>query len=240
MMRFKEFFKNGQNIIEVSDGFKNSHSWLKILDGNEDFLNKFFLDKYGDKIVDATLIEVSETETTVNIQTRISTFLLINSRRYDRLFINYNIDYEPQNNYDRTEETQDTIDKETYTKTTGATKNTDTLDSTRSVSDNAVVPYDVSDFSDTTKITTTVSGSGADGTIINTSETIEHTDTEVTSGTGKDGTRINKHSSRVYGNIGVTTTVDMLSADNVYWSLLEFYDTLYKDCINECTIALWR
>ena len=238
-MRFKDFFKPGQNIINVSDSFAMGHEWLTLYLNNADTIDRYFLFKYGNKIINIDYVGSSDEETTVILQENIKTYLLLNARRYDRLCLNYTVDYTPQANSATTQEPTDHIGHETHTNTLGATKNTDTFDNTKTTTDNGVTPFDSDINTPVSNITVSVNGSDG-GKIVNTSETAERVNTDTIKGNNEDGSRDNKHNSHIYGNIGVTTTVQMLTADNAYWNVLDFYNNLFNDCINECTIGLWE
>lgn len=110
-----------------------------------------------------------------------------------------NIEYAPLENYDRHEDWTDTLDSDGTSRTTG-TNDTSTSGSVQT----DVSAYDSSGYQPKEKVTT--------------SETVDNDTTENNTST-LDNT--GRHTGRVHGNIGVTTSQQMLEAelDLGYWNI---------------------
>ena len=214
--------------------------WLAVYNTNKDRIDKFYLEKYGKKILD-DIFDLENNVLIYNaIQQRVDTYLLLNKEKYDRLWIDYTVEYNPIENYNRNEELTDTYGKRFNKDTIGSITNTVTNDKVTSVSQNDAVPFNGgSDFSEVGKTTTTSTGTGVGGKVVNESNVNQHINESEEYGSNQDGSRTDKHINHTHGNIGVTTTIDMLAADVNFWMSSEFYDILFKDIINECTISIW-
>ena len=110
-----------------------------------------------------------------------------------------NIEYAPLENYDRHEDWTDTLDSDGTSRTTG-TNDTSTSGSVHT----DVSAYDSSGYQPKEKVTT--------------SETVDNDTTESNTST-LDNT--GRHTGRVHGNIGVTTSQQMLESelDLGYWNI---------------------
>lgn len=117
------------------------------------------------------------------------------SEKWNRTFLKWSealdIDYNPLENYDRQEE---------WTECEKISNNT-TATSKGVVGDNATNQQDVSAFNDT----------GFDPS--NRSTITSNTITDTNGSNSVDGTRSNKRSGRAHGNIGVTTSQQMLQSE---------------------------
>ncbi len=144
---------------------------------------------------------------------------------WQKLYNTLNLEYNPIENYDRTEEITDTTQTDRTTAGKASGTNTETTQENRS--ENETSKHDVSaenatDYqSDSRDVTTgggEVSGNRNIGT---TSET-----------SGTEGITENyKHSNRTHGNIGVTTSQQMIEAERslVRYSLIEEIAEDYRD-----------
>ena len=125
------------------------------------------------------------------------------------------IEYAPLENYDRFENWTDTLDSDGTSNTSSTSNTTGTNDTSTSSSGSVqtdVSAYDSSGYQPKEKVTTS------------NSETVDNDTTERnTSTTGNTSTLDNTgvHSGRVHGNIGVTTSQQMLEAelDLGYWNI---------------------
>lgn len=135
------------------------------------------------------------------------------SKKYSRTFAKWHealqIEYNPLENYDRIEEWSDNEETGTNANTAVTGADTSTTHS-EGVTENKKSAYDSDAYSADTHV-----DSGADAeTRVNTSNTTVHTDT---------GTSNSTHSGRVHGNIGVTTSMQLLEAQLSIseWNLYE-------------------
>lgn len=234
---FKEFFTNVNTaIITTSDFYTAMPEWLDFYNSDEykrRAVDRYYLRNYGNLIVDEMLIADNDNATTLNIQHTIMEHLLLNLPMYNRLWLDYNAEYNPIHNYNRIEENIRTYGSRITTENLGEINNSETLDNTTSRTIDGIVPFDRTAFSDTNESTTTVNGSDG-GKIHNTNKSEERTNVTT------ENARTDKDSMRMYGNIGVTTSVQMLTEDVNFWeNNLKFYDILFKNCIRECTIGMW-
>lgn len=158
---------------------------------------------------------------------------------FDKWVKAINIKYDPLYNYDRKEEWTDTHEGD-YSKngsgsssgTTGTTNNlteTHNLHSTNDVTNT----HSEKAFNDTSLVnnqTDVVDQDGSDtGTITNTgSVTGNYSNTDSNNESGDDSFE-NKHSGRMYGNIGVTTSQQMLQSelDLARWNMYEHIADLF-------------
>ena len=158
---------------------------------------------------------------------------------FDKWVKAINIKYDPLYNYDRTEEWTDTHEGD-YSKSgsgnssgnTGTTNNlteTHNLHSTNDVTNT----HSEKAFNDTSLVnnqTDVVDQDGSDtGTITNTGTvTGNYSNTDSNKESGGDSFE-NKHSGRMYGNIGVTTSQQMLQSelDIARWNMYEHIADLF-------------
>lgn len=122
----------------------------------------------------------------------------------------YNKDFEPLENYDRIEDWTD--DGNNTTKGTGTTKGSDTAHAQGNVTGtNTVSAYNTNNL---------VNDNGTSQG--NTTNTTSSTETDST--TESNDTTHSKHSGRVHGNIGVTTSMQMYES---FWLLMGEYGNIY-------------
>lgn len=137
-------------------------------------------------------------------------------------------DYNPIDNYDRTEEVHRVYDEETTSEsnTTGKRDNKSINNSNNeSTQENKVSPYDSNEYQSKDK--TTTNGS-INGTIID-------SESDETTGNGSGTSDITEDTiTRTHGNIGVTTTQKMIESErkvvlfNVYhWIAIEFEQNFF-------------
>lgn len=195
------------------------HNYM--LSYNDNLFSKLVLPASIDKdtLVNNILLRGGEFETLHNNPYFIQDAIGVWSKKWERTFTKWvdalSIDYDPLNNYDRTEEYIDIID--------GTVKNTGTVDSvsndtSKIESDNIgkKSAYDSNDFSNDTKNENTTESS-ADSS---------NTRTDNLTQTDK---RTLKHSARMYGNIGVTTSQQMLESELsiAEWNIYEHITDIF-------------
>lgn len=134
------------------------------------------------------------------------------SRTFNEWFNAFDIEYNPLDNYDRHEESQDIIEDETSESSTSSrtSSNTTSLDSTTTTADDTTTTNDVSAYESSSyqphdksivdnDNTTTIDQDGTDNTTETGSGSLSNT-------YGRDLT----HTAHIWGNIGVTTSSAML------------------------------
>lgn len=154
-----------------------------------------------------------------------------NYRTFDKWVKALNIEYDPLYNYDRTEEYEDEhngdFSREGSIESSGSNTRTDNLansttpDTTVTHSEKA---YNDANFVETSKDaqTGTISGTNT-GTVVD-----EYGDESGHNDSGNDHYK-NTHKARLFGNIGVTTSQQMLTAelDVARWNLYEHIADLF-------------
>ena len=167
------------------------------------------------------------------------------SNKWQRTFIKWaaalEIDYNPLENYDRQENWDDTLNsgkKSSARRDSGNTRtfnNQDkrTLDTTQT-SEEEVSAFDASTYQPSSK--NTVDNDGTD--TVDYSGTIKDEYGEGTSGSETENSK-NTHSGRIHGNIGVTTSQQMLQSelDLQKWNIYEHITDLF---LEELTIMVYE
>ena len=147
--------------------------------------------------------------------------------------------YNPLENYDRQEDTSLTyegsenvtrnVDSDRKTKGTTADTRNDTS-SANSSSQKNVFAFDSAEASpsDSDSGTTTATGTGTSNSTVDNSDTEKRTETEGHSFTD----RKNVTASRIHGNVGVTTSQQMLESEVILRNKYDFFNTVYEDIAN--------
>lgn len=198
-----------------------------------------------DTCIDNIILECGEFETLYSdpffMRTAIGTWSNKHYRTFEKWIAALNLEYNPLENYDRQEDWTDTGDENTKVKFTDDTT-TETDSSTTSEgssnqngnTENLVSAFDSSEYQESEKH------------VIDTDE--DHTD-EVTSNTkltndseqnteGEKDT-IDKHTGRIHGNIGVTTSQQMLQSEldiarfNIIHEITNLFMTELCICVYE-------
>lgn len=174
-------------------------------------------------LVDNILLQGGEFEVLYSDPVAFKSYISIWSGREQATFKRWvdalAIDYAPLENYDRQEAWTDTLDSDGTSNTTGTNdtsrrESEDTDTSSNSTVTTDVSAYDSSGYQPKEKVTT-----AATGTV----------DTDITESIDNDTTERNistldntaQHSGRVHGNIGVTTSQQMLNQELElgYWNI---------------------
>ena len=159
------------------------------------------------------------------------------SNKWQRTFVKWitalNIEYNPLENYDRMEDYSDTLNKGVSTTGGRDMTNTRTLDNqdkrtldTTTTSEIEVSAFDSSNYQPSEK--TTVTNDGTD--TVDYSGTITDVLDEDTSTTEKENSK-SVHDGRIHGNIGVTTSQQMLQSEldiarfNIYEQITDLFLT---------------
>ena len=147
--------------------------------------------------------------------------------------------YNPIENYDRQEDTSlsyegsenvtRNVDSDRKIKGTTADTRNDTS-SANSSSQKNVFAFDSAEASpsDSDSGTTTATGTGSSNSTVDNSDTEKRIETEGHSFTG----RKNVTASRIHGNIGVTTSQQMLESEVALRMKHDFFNTVYEDIAN--------
>ena len=162
------------------------------------------------------------------------------SYKWQKLLDNvYSQTYNPLENYDRQEDTSlsyegsenvtRNVDSDRKIKGTTADTRNDTS-SAESSSQKNVFAFDSSTASpsDSDSGTTTATGTGSSNSTVDNSDVEKRTETEGHS----FNDRKNVTASRIHGNIGVTTSQQMLESEVAFRMKHDFFDTVYEDIAN--------
>ena len=193
---------------------------------------------HGERQIDDTIINNPFTEFLENDKYDYLNYILLRYQyKWSKLIDNvYAQTYNPLENYDRQEDTSLTyegsenvtrnIDSDRKIKGTTADTRNDTS-SANSSSQKNVFAFDSAEASpsDSDSGTTTATGTGSSNSTVDNSDTEKRTETEGHSFTN----RKNVTASRIHGNIGVTTSVQMLTAEQEFRIKNDFFNTVYED-----------
>ena len=171
-----------------------------------------------------------------------------NYRTFDKWVKALDIEYDPLFNYDRTEEYEDVHDgnfgRNGSANASGSNTRTDNLTQTNNLTNTpgTTVTHSEKAYNDTSFVETSkdvTSGTVTDtGTVTNTGTSGNvYSDTSFNSGSGTDHYK-NTHKARLFGNIGVTTSQQMLQSelDIARWNMYEHIADLF---CNEFCIMLY-
>lgn len=202
--------------------------------------------KYGCREVDNTLLCMGIINDFTPIvdatsQTSILSFLFFKFYyKWQKLLDNvYTQTYNPIENYDRQEDTSlsyegsenvtRNVDSDRKIKGTTADTRNDTS-SAESSSQKNVFAFDSSTASpsDSDSGTTTATGTGSSNSTVDNSDVEKRTETEGHS----FNDRKNVTASRIHGNVGVTTSQQMLESEVALRMKHDFFDTVYEDIAN--------
>lgn len=179
--------------------------------------------------------------TDANTQTSILSLLLTKFYyKWQKLLDNvYAQTYNPIENYDRQEDTSlsyegsenvtRNVDSDRKIKGTTADTRNDTS-SANSSSQKNIFAFDSAEASpsDSDSGTTTATGTGSSNSTVDNSDTEKRTETEGHSFTD----RKNVTASRIHGNVGVTTSQQMLESEVALRMKHDFFNTVYEDIAN--------
>lgn len=136
----------------------------------------------------------------------------------DRIAQTLSEEYNPLHNYDRSELSTDNSERNRTTSTDGTTTNSETTNSGNSSTgetENTVSAFNASTYQPDSKQTSNVTGTG--NVQSNSAGTVDTNFTE-------DETGKNTRTSRIFGNIGVTTSAKLLSEEVDTRREYNFYD----------------
>ena len=200
-----------------------------------------FRDLYGEREVDDTIINSVFKQFAGDNKYDYLAYMLIRYQyKWKKLIDNvYAQIYNPIENYDRQEDTSLTyegsenvtrnVDSDRKIKGTTADTRNDTS-SANSSSQKNVFAFDSAEASpsDSDSGTTTATGTGSSNSTVDNSDTEKRTETEGHSFTD----RKNVTASRIHGNVGVTTSQQMLESEVALRNKYDFFNTVYEDIVN--------
>lgn len=188
---------------------------------NKDLFELLTLPDSIDKetITDNILLKGSEFEVIYSNPDLLHDAIGVFSKKWQRTFTKWvealNIDYNPLENYDRIEDWTDT-GSNTGTVTNGYNNHSSVIDNSNINTTNEVSAYNTSSFQNDNKNTSS-------------SESNSATDNNGTNTEINDLHNNNVHAGRLHGNIGVTTSQQMLQSelDIVKWNVIEHITDMF-------------
>lgn len=208
--------------------------YLQEYKNNAIYFDKVFLNRYGILQTD----EITET----NYDDLIIGMLYFNNEKYTRLWNVYKIQYNPIDNYDGNETEIVTHSARTDTTIYGKKEETNTqgeFDVT-TANDERRNTEKVSGFNSTSLVdkTQNIVNSTTDkitnGAITNTNITNSSTD-DFLKGEETETRTLNKH-----GNLGVTSSQNMIEQEKNLWEYFNFYSMIFSDLIDEVTTLIYE
>ena len=238
LFMFEYVFASTELQGKISKLFSDDHSTF-----NVDFETSFECDfrlLFGEREVDDTIINSVFSNFYDDKYTYLKLLLLRYQYKWEKLLDNvYAQTYNPIENYDRQEDTSlsyegsenvtRNVDSDRKIKGTTADTRSDTS-SAESSSQKNVFAFDSSTASpsDSDSGTTTATGTGSSNSTVDNSDVEKRTETEGHSFTN----RKNVTASRIHGNVGVTTSQQMLESEVALRMKYDFFDTVYEDIAN--------
>ena len=203
-----------------------------------------FRNKYGEREVDSTIINGIFAKYYNNIENERYNYMSMMFYRYQYKWSNlvdnvYSQTYNPIENYDRQEDNSlsyevsenvtRNVDSDRKTKGTTTDTRNDTS-SANSSSQKNVFAFDSAEASpsDSDSGTTTATGTGSSNSTVDNSDVEKRTETEGHS----FNNRKNVTASRIHGNVGVTTSQQMLESEVALRMKHDFFNTVYEDIAN--------
>ena len=198
-----------------------------------------------DNVVDNIILECGEFETLYSdpyfMRSAIGTWSNKHYRTFEKWIAALNLEYNPLENYDRQEDWTDTGDENTKTKftddTTAETDSSTTSEGSSNQNGNTedlVSAYDSNTYQESEKH---VIDTDEDHTVEVPSNTKLTNDSEQNTEGEKD--TIDKHTGRIHGNIGVTTSQQMLQSEldiarfNIIQEITNLFMTELCICVYE-------
>ena len=212
------------------------YNWMQ--SRNDDLFSKMNLPVGIDKdtLIDNILLRAGEFEVVYSdpffYQNAICVWSVKHQRTFEKWANALSIEYNPIENYDRKEEWEDIGNsKENTTNKSNGNSIVHTSGSTslNGVNDNKVSAYDSNDYQPESQNTNKSTGTNSSNTSTNTNNSIVN-DVDANSNL--------KHIGRMHGNIGVTTTQQMLESELslAAWNVYEHITDLF---IEEFCVAIY-
>lgn len=212
------------------------YKWMQ--SHNDDLFSKMNLPVGIDKdtLIDNILLRAGEFEVVHSnpffYQNAIGVWSAKHERTFEKWATALSLEYNPIENYDRKEEWEDIGEsKENTTNKSNGNSIGYTSGSTslNGVNDNKVSAFDSDDYQPESKNTNTSTGTDSSNTSTNTNNSFVN---------DVDANSNSKHSGRIHGNIGVTTTQQMLESELslAAWNVYEHITDLF---IDEFCIAIY-
>lgn len=242
---FYDYIK-GNKVEEIP----NPISFEKVLGFTDEKLDEYFTFLYDEKAIAFPYSDNEFSKIYNKIKYIVYDTTLANIRKYYAALYAFQVEYNPIENYNSTEKEATGLKKDKGTSTTNpGTTDVSTISSyeNRTISENQTAPYDSESYKNTSKTTTTheytggapsttITHSGSDTTTVsydNTMQTALGNDYKVGSN--------NEETDRVLtrkGNIGVTTTQQMLQSE-IDLKSLNVIKMFFNDIKEQILLSVW-
>ena len=207
----------------------------------QNVLKKYINTYYGKRVIDENVIDIANIS---SLQAICNMIYLSNQYRYQGLYNSTQQEYNPIENYSMTEEEKSTkgeqvntnsIGEQTITNNLGAMQNKELLGAYENSNIHSVTPYESDTFHNESKDTI---NNGSVTNTYNTDARIDSMNNSARNDTMTDGKRDDTRTLTRSGNIGVTTSQQMLESERKIVDYL-FYKTVAQDIIHLICVNVW-
>lgn len=247
MYKIAELYKIAKLKNQPLMGDLSVYDFMRDYDIEYPAIDRYFAKKFGSFSILGEYIDGDDA--LENFREDINALLHTTEQNYNRIFALTKLEYNPIDNYDRTEERSveklgsETRSNEYGESVTSVEQNTSahtdniTLGESSVTKENSTSTYESDVYHPTDKSVENNGGStniNEYGAVTGSNVTTEnqHTDNETVSyNERKDIEKI-----RAHGNIGVTTTAQMISGEKELWSGFVFYNMIFNDILQNLCI----
>lgn len=239
-MILNDLIKDVELPFIVPESIGNLYSPIDTLDF-QNVLKKYITTYYGKRLVDEAMIDITDISSLQNVCEMI---YRSNQYRYVGLYNSTQQEYNPIENYSMTEDEKSTkgeqintnsIGEQTITNNLGAMQNKESLGAYENSSIHSVTPYESDTFHNESKDTM---NNGSVTNIYNTDARVDSMNNSARNDTMTDGKREDARTLKRSGNIGVTTSQQMLESERSVVDYV-FYKTVAQDIIHLVCVNVW-
>lgn len=207
----------------------------------QNVLKNYISTYYGKRVIDESVINIANIS---SLQAVCNTIYLSNQYRYQGLYNSTQQAYNPIENYSMTEEEKSTkgeqintnsIGEQTVTNNLGAIQNKELLGAYENSNTHSVTPYESDTFHNESK---DIINNGAVTNTYNTDARMDSMNNSARNDTMTDGKRDDTRTLTRSGNIGVTTSQQMLESERMVVDYI-FYKTVAQDIIHIVCVNVW-
>lgn len=239
-MTLNDFVKDVELPFIVPETIGKVYAPIDTLDF-QNVLKKYISVYFGKRVIDENVIDVTDIS---SLQAVCNMIYLSNQYRYQGLYNSTQQEYNPIENYSMMEEEKSTkgeqvntnsIGEQTITNNLGAMQNKELLGAYENSNTHSVTPYESDTFHNESKDTI---NNGSVTNTYNTDARIDSMNNSARNDTMTDGKRDDTRTLTRSGNIGVTTSQQMLESERKIVDYL-FYKTVAQDIIHLVCVNVW-
>lgn len=240
MMILNDLIKGVDLPFIMPESIGNLYSPIDTLDF-QNVLKKYISTYYGKRLIDEAMIDTADISSLQNVCDMI---YKSNQYRYVGLYTSTQQEYNPIENYSMTETEKSTkgeqintnsIGEQTITNNLGAMKNKELLGAFENSNTHSVAPYESDTLHNESK--DTINNSSVTNEY-NTEARTDSKNNSARSDTITDGAREDTRELKRSGNIGVTTSQQMIENERSVVDFV-FYKTVAQDIIHLICINVW-